>query len=1594
MRTRANRARGISRRTAFWIGLGASVLFCASARAFEPSPTSPYVFGPFFPPVSQDRVGDGNFHDLVSCNQSGAPLYFCPNTGCNIGWYGTGQATGPILHEVSRTVVGQTETVTLDIEYFVWNAYCNPPADGGDIHQPNAVSFYVELFSIDENGTVSLPLFDFDPYWEHGSVRTTLSLTGCPARFLQARYVYAVTTTDIREARSRYLGPYGRDANGLVCVPDLHICPPPAPGKPINPGSGNERYSETLFSVAQNVSPLTFALSYNSLSTVATSLGVGFTHTFAQTMKLSFATSTRIVTWINERGEKTLYRSPNPGVDPFLPLWPGDATGSVTLDTGAGTYVLTDIHGTVTTFGSTLGEWRSTTDRWGNTVSGTYTSGNLTSFSDPEGRAWVLGYAGSQLTSITDPDGHPWSFSYDGSGQLQTVRDPFHVSGNPWRTYTYVTVTSREFLAQIQDDALAVLEAHEYDATGRATSSWSGDTVVTSGVPHPGANARDLVTLTYDSTTQTTATSKIDATTNQVSTFTYIYPVGRVLPTSIIGNCASCGGGGDQEAYTYDAFNHPLTKVVGSGTEQSETDSTYDANGMVLTRTEPVGKPEARTTTFIYGYVSPTGVAWPAFVTSMTEPSAAKSGQNKVTTYSWNTSGTPETTLSTQVSGFLKSTDASPTIYTTTSLFDTKHRPTEVDGPATNQKTTLLYFGDLDGTLDRRGRLQQSSVYTSATAHLDTTFDSYDIFGTAKKVVDPNGVETDRTTDAKGRVLTVVSKMPPSDPNEPADYTTTYTFDTRDRLIDAILPVGNKIRYQYEDGTNRLLDTIQVDLTGKQQARLHLTLNVIGGKTKEEAQSCTTPAVSCAAWATKRNESFKYDVHNRLSEVDHPTPIGSKILYTYDSRGDLTGVQDERHTAANAIYAYDFLNRLTTVTQKQTIVSGPDVITQYGYDVHDNLTSVTDPNVNLTSYAYDDFRRVQTQTSPVSGATSYSYDPAGNVLTSKDGNNATTTRVYDAANRVTSAISTRTNFTTETVTYTYDDPTAGNYGLGRLSSMSDPVGSTTYAYERRGLLRSEVKTISATAFTSTYAYDTNGNRKTVTYPSARSIAYTFDFADRPKTAKQGTTTYVSSATYAPFGPETKIVYGNGTTKTVTVDQRYRIKTNKLTTSTATLASYSYTLDTLGNITQIADLVDATFNRDFAYDDLNRLTTANSGASLWGTATGNGYTYDKMGNVLSVTLGTSRTATFVYSGTLPKLTSVTETGLGTRTVTYDAAGNEKKIGTGTQTYSSRNFLKTADALTYAYDGRGLRTSVTQGTNKRYFFYSPEMNLLEETTLAATPTAAGGYDEIWFNGHPVAEEDGGTHWAFTDHLGTPTLQTDSIATVFWRAEHEPYGRVFTLRGLTNQHAPLRLPGQEAEELNVSTDGNGSTERFYNVFRWYRPRWGRYTQGDPVGIRSGTGPDTNLFSYVLDNPLAYTDPLGLAAEVCCRPVTGTGSKHCFIRIDGHTYSLFPESFPCGGRGIPKLDADADIHRKPTENCSICRPKPCPQIDGTHRQCFDYASATYPIADYKCYGPNSNTYAAYMANTCCEGGFPQGMGPTPGHDSPLPKALPIRPR
>lgn len=1163
---------------------------------------------------------------------------------------------------VSIRAVPTGDGAEVYVDYDAPNYFCQNTGDWPPLYtcvnDPLVSSDHLVLFLGTPSSPIDILARGFI-YYEQGTWETHVKIPCGGAKTVFARIDY-LTNSGVVSAVTDAV-----TLEGGECT-DRQSCPLSGVGAPINVGSGDVSLTIPLLRLAQDPRSLAFSLSYHSERPVAPGLlsspvGRGWTHSFAGTLRPLGPAATRLYQTSPE-GYEYLYLRQTDG------SWRASSPAELRarVDSSDGELVRTDLNGTVTAFDAASGLWLSTTDRWGNRIAGSYdAAGHLVTLADAEGRTLNLTYDGEHLARIELPGGATWSFDYDGD-LLAAIHDPLHPGPTPWRSFEYQTDSEGvpRLLTAVRDESGALLEGHAYDALDRGTSSVS-------------EGGRNRVSLEYDTPSpgKTRVISAIDGVTSQTSVFTLRYQHGRYLPTEILGNCPTCGGAtSDDQRYTYTDSNRIASRVDALG---HRTLFTYDANANLTSRTEAAGTPEERTTRFRYRYPP-----WPNFRTEVDEPSVAQPGARKITRFSWSAD---EMALTTEASGFLTASDAAPTTYTTVTTFDTRHRVVAVDGPRTDvaDVTRQSYYSDDDPDLARRGRL----ATTTDAVGLVTSLDDYDDFGTARETTDPNGVLTRRETDPRGRVSSSTSQAVPGVSGEGSDYTTRFVFDGRDRLVRTVLPRANSIAYGYEDGTDRLVDTIRVDSAGRERERRHLTLNAIGNRVAEEDQLCDAPAAPCASWTTRRREGFAFDAHDRLAGVFHPVPTGSRTVNAYDADGLLATVRDENHASPNIRYTYDALHRLVRTEQTLSGAPGGVATTSYTYDAADNLTSVTDPNGNTTTYRYDDFRRLAREESPVSGVTEHAYDPAGNLVSTIDARGAISTRTYDPADRLLSATSLLAGRPTETVTHAYDDPTPGAFGLGRLASLTDPSGETTYAYERRGELTGEDRTILGTSYHTGYAYDANGNRSRIDYPSGRSVGYRFDFADRPLSVAAADVTYVAGASYLPFGPLERLEFGNDTSETRTFDLRYRPVENRLDGVGGPLADYLYVEDSLGNITQIRDALDPDFDRAFDYDDLNRLTSATTGAGLWGTGR---YRYDPMGNLTELDLGAARKASFSYQGTLPELASVVADGV-TQPIAYDAAGNEVRHGMTVSIYSARNLLSSADGLAYTYDGRGVRVA---------------------------------------------------------------------------------------------------------------------------------------------------------------------------------------------------------------------------------------------------------------------------------------------------------------
>ncbi len=58
---------------------------------------------------------------------------------------------------------------------------------------------------------------------------------------------------------------------------------------------------------------------------------------------------------------------------------------------------------------------------------------------------------------------------------------------------------------------------------------------------------------------------------------------------------------------------------------------------------------------------------------------------------------------------------------------------------------------------------------------------------------------------------------------------------------------------------------------------------------------------------------------------------------------------------------------------------------------------------------------------------------------------------------------------------------------------------------------------------------------------------------------------------------------------------------------------------------------------------------------------------------------------------------------------------------------------------------------------------------------------------------------------------------------------------------------------------------TNQYFNRNRYYSPALGRFISKDPIGFNGGN----NLYGYVANNPLIYTDPFGLVIKVTMSPL-----------------------------------------------------------------------------------------------------------------------------
>jgi RHS repeat-associated protein len=483
-------------------------------------------------------------------------------------------------------------------------------------------------------------------------------------------------------------------------------------------------------------------------------------------------------------------------------------------------------------------------------------------------------------------------------------------------------------------------------------------------------------------------------------------------------------------------------------------------------------------------------------------------------------------------------------------------------------------------------------------------------------------------------------------------------------------------------------------------------------------------------------------VRNRL---DARTAVEKQLAtYTYNQDGSVTATDANGHSTQ------------TSFTPRGQVASSVDPMSNKTLYVYDNalkLVQVTLPagqTGNVIAWGYDSWGRKTFESDPATGYTTYTYDPVSNLrqLALWDsGNRQMTSRIaytYDALDRVV----TEGDGNTPQVTYHYDERALTN-PIGRLTSVTDPSGSTKLGYDTRGNLARREVTINGLSgsYVYTYGYNDQDQLTQKTFPTGspdqavQTVVYTND--GLPSDLLHNGQSYASYGRYNAF------------------------KQPGLRSSYAGVPTTS-----LGGVTPHANDTQYTYDMDLLLQELKITHTVGIGPPSVSSVVGfdEYYGYDPVGNLSSIIdrrsnktvngVNTDRTQSAAYDA-LDRLVTTCNNVSGCHHNCYDALGNIISDDGATLTYETSGMLKTIRATTSAgmplwtayADSEGKRTrfddnSTTPVTTYRYTYdyqqrlskvaangldiETYEYNFAGERTKSVVRLVDGSFTTTWFIG----------------------------------------------------------------------------------------------------------------------------------------------------------------------------------------------------------------------------------------------------------------------
>jgi RHS repeat-associated protein len=618
-----------------------------------------------------------------------------------------------------------------------------------------------------------------------------------------------------------------------------------------------------------------------------------------------------------------------------------------------------------------------------------------------------------------------------------------------------------------------------------------------------------------------------------------------------------------------------------------------------------------------------------------------------------------------------------------------------------------------------------------------------------------------------------------------------------------------------------------------------------------------------------RTKSRRYFVSGGTQQLTTYTYDGLSRVVT-ESLADGHTIQHAFHGLVTTDTNQNNQTRTLTKNSQGQVVSVADAVgnvTTYYYDPFGNLLQTVDPtgkNVVVNTY---DLRGRKTQSNdPDLGIWNYLYDPLNQLVQQTDAKSQTSQLTYDVLGRLTQRVE-----ADMTATWTYDGisgPTPPSIGkLVAATATGAAAGSNgfqrTLTYDSLGRPSTVTTTIDGNpAYTARGTYDANGRLSQVTYPSGFAVNYGYTslgYVQQITDAGSGQVYWTANARDAELHL-TQDTAGNG----VTTARGFDAPTGRLLSIVAGsgngVANFSYAYDGIGNVLSRADGYE-NVSETFTYDALNRLTS--STVNLSPTPLVKTFSYDPLGNLLSK----SDVGNYAYpeAGLLrPHGVTSIDGGIVQSTFTYDPNGNQTSGLGRTVIYNSYNKPSSIQqgSLTLGFsddvDHQRYKQTMMQGptvTTTRYF---DAFGIHAELVTSAT-TQWNDYLMVGGSMVGVRFLQASTvtlRYFHQDHLGSIAVLTDQNGAVVERDAYDAWGKRRFPNGTddpTGSIVSQTIQGFTGQEML------GSVGLVHLNGRVYDPYVGRMTSADPMVPDPLNGQTWNRYSYVINNPLAFTDPTG---------------------------------------------------------------------------------------------------------------------------------------